>query len=171
MQSYFFIHFKCIYLFTFLWLRSKHLSKNFPCFLSTPRKVCARVQERRVPVLVYELTKGEVKLLIYQSLSGICFRVRSSVIWEELGVEPLPLQIERSPSRWHLTTMPPGCFLREVFSPYMSYQVEALSQTEDNPERLCLWASLVNEREVGHLCTDCCSRALTSTRLKICNYD
>ncbi|KAJ8012499.1 hypothetical protein DPEC_G00043460 [Dallia pectoralis] len=43
-------------------------------------------------------------------------RVRSSVIREELGVEPLLLRIERSQLRWfgHLVRMPPGRLPREV---------------------------------------------------------
>ncbi|KAI3359537.1 hypothetical protein L3Q82_013940, partial [Scortum barcoo] len=43
--------------------------------------------------------------------------VRSSVIREELGVEPLLLRIERSQLRWlgHLFRMPPGRLPREVF--------------------------------------------------------
>ncbi|TWW71143.1 hypothetical protein D4764_17G0006260 [Takifugu flavidus] len=44
-------------------------------------------------------------------------RVRSSAIWEELGVEPLLLRIERSQMRWlgHLVRMPPGRLPGEVF--------------------------------------------------------
>uniref|UniRef100_A0A674MGB6 Reverse transcriptase domain-containing protein n=1 Tax=Takifugu rubripes TaxID=31033 RepID=A0A674MGB6_TAKRU len=44
-------------------------------------------------------------------------RVRSSAIWEELGVESLLLRIERSQMRWlgHLVTMPPGRLPGEVF--------------------------------------------------------
>ncbi|KAJ7993845.1 hypothetical protein DPEC_G00258930 [Dallia pectoralis] len=44
-------------------------------------------------------------------------RVRSSVIREELGVEPLLLCVERSQLRWfgHLVRMPPGRLPREVF--------------------------------------------------------
>ncbi|KAK3551449.1 hypothetical protein QTP70_017426, partial [Hemibagrus guttatus] len=44
-------------------------------------------------------------------------RVRSSVTWEELGVEPLLLHIERGQLRWlgHLFWMPPGRLPREVF--------------------------------------------------------
>ncbi|KAK3522749.1 hypothetical protein QTP86_032027, partial [Hemibagrus guttatus] len=44
-------------------------------------------------------------------------RVRSSVTWEELGVEPLLLHIERGQLRWlgHLFRMPPGCLPGEVF--------------------------------------------------------
>ena len=44
-------------------------------------------------------------------------RVRSSVTWEELGVAPLLLHVERSQLRWlgHLYQMPPGCLPREVF--------------------------------------------------------
>ncbi|KAK3565094.1 hypothetical protein QTP86_033147, partial [Hemibagrus guttatus] len=44
-------------------------------------------------------------------------RVRSSVTWEELGVEPLLLCIERGQLRWlgHLFRMPPGRLPGEVF--------------------------------------------------------
>ncbi|KAK3533936.1 hypothetical protein QTP70_034935, partial [Hemibagrus guttatus] len=44
-------------------------------------------------------------------------RVRSSVTWEELGVEPLLLHIERGQLRWlgHLFRMPPGCLPGEGF--------------------------------------------------------
>ncbi len=44
-------------------------------------------------------------------------RVRSSVTREELIVEPLLLDIERSQLRWlgHLFRMPPGCLPGEVF--------------------------------------------------------
>ncbi|KAK3571512.1 hypothetical protein QTP86_012861 [Hemibagrus guttatus] len=44
-------------------------------------------------------------------------RVRSSVTWEELGVEPLLLHIERGQLRWlgHLFRMPPGRFPGGVF--------------------------------------------------------
>ena len=52
-------------------------------------------------------------------VAGRCLRdrVRSSVAWEELGVEPLLLHIERSKLRWlgHLYRMPPGRLLWEVF--------------------------------------------------------
>ena len=44
-------------------------------------------------------------------------RVRSSVIQEELGVDPLLLCVERSQMRWlrHLVRMPPGRLPGEVF--------------------------------------------------------
>ncbi|KAK0138211.1 putative uncharacterized transposon-derived protein F52C9.6 [Merluccius polli] len=44
-------------------------------------------------------------------------RVRSSVIREELGVDPLLLRVERSQMRWlgHLVRMPPGRIPGEVF--------------------------------------------------------
>ena len=52
-------------------------------------------------------------------LSGLSRRdrVRSSVIREGLGVEPLLLRIERSQMRWlgHLVRMPPGRLPGEVF--------------------------------------------------------
>ena len=52
-------------------------------------------------------------------VAGVSLRdkVRSSVIREGLGVEPLLLRGERSQLRWfgHLVRMPPGCRPREVF--------------------------------------------------------
>ena len=44
-------------------------------------------------------------------------RVRSLVIWEELGVDPLLLCVERSQMKWlgHLIRMPPGRLPGEVF--------------------------------------------------------
>ncbi|KAI3356330.1 hypothetical protein L3Q82_017556, partial [Scortum barcoo] len=56
-------------------------------------------------------------------------RVRSSVIREELGVEPLLLHIERSQLRWlgHLFRMPPGRLPREVFQACVPPREEAPS--------------------------------------------
>ncbi|KAK5925540.1 hypothetical protein CgunFtcFv8_018055 [Champsocephalus gunnari] len=52
-------------------------------------------------------------------VAGVSLRdkVRSSVIREGLGVEPLLLRVERSQLRWfgHLVRMPPGRLPREVF--------------------------------------------------------
>ena len=52
-------------------------------------------------------------------VAGLPFRdrVRSSVIREELGVDPLLLRVERSQMRWfgHLVRMPPGRLPGEVF--------------------------------------------------------
>ncbi|KAJ8003299.1 hypothetical protein DPEC_G00167980 [Dallia pectoralis] len=60
-------------------------------------------------------------------------RVRSSVIREELGVEPLLLCIERSQLRWfgHLVRMPPGRLPREVFQPGTSSWEETSGKTQD----------------------------------------
>ncbi|KAK5915715.1 hypothetical protein CesoFtcFv8_001281 [Champsocephalus esox] len=52
-------------------------------------------------------------------VAGVSLRdkVRSSVIREGLGVEPLLLRVKRSQLRWfgHLVRMPPGHLPREVF--------------------------------------------------------
>ncbi|KAI3359915.1 hypothetical protein L3Q82_014268, partial [Scortum barcoo] len=66
-------------------------------------------------------------------------RVRSSVIREELGVEPLLLRIERSQLRWlgHLFRMPPGRLPREVFQARVP-PGGGLGKTQDTLERLCL---------------------------------
>uniref|UniRef100_A0A8C6NQZ4 Reverse transcriptase domain-containing protein n=1 Tax=Nothobranchius furzeri TaxID=105023 RepID=A0A8C6NQZ4_NOTFU len=54
-----------------------------------------------------------------QRVAGLSLRdrVRSSVIWEGLRVDPLLLSIERSQLRWlgHLVRMPPGRLPGEVF--------------------------------------------------------
>ena len=57
------------------------------------------------------------KMGFLRRVSGLSLRVRSSVIRERLGVEPLLLQIERSQMRWlgHLVRMPPGRLPGEVF--------------------------------------------------------
>ncbi|KAK3517314.1 hypothetical protein QTP70_002959 [Hemibagrus guttatus] len=61
-------------------------------------------------------------------------RVRSSVTWEELGVEPLLLHIERGQLRWlgHLFRMPPGHVPGEVF------RACPTGKTQDTLERLSL---------------------------------
>ncbi|KAI3356005.1 hypothetical protein L3Q82_017278 [Scortum barcoo] len=66
-------------------------------------------------------------------------RVRSSVIREELGVEPLLLRIERSQLRWlgHLFRMPPGRLPREVFQACPTGRRPS-GKTQDTLERLCL---------------------------------
>ena len=80
-------------------------------------------------------------------VSGLSLRdrVRSSVIQEGLGVEPLLLRIERSQMRWlgHLVRMPPGRLPGEVFR---SHWEETPGKTQDTLERLCLSASLGTRR-------------------------
>ncbi|PWA27561.1 hypothetical protein CCH79_00000087 [Gambusia affinis] len=60
-------------------------------------------------------------------------RVRSSVIWKGLRVEPLLLQLDRSQLRWlgHLVRMPPG-----------RLPGEAPGKTQDTLEGLCFSAGL-----------------------------
>ncbi len=52
-------------------------------------------------------------------VAGVSLRdkMRRSVIHEELGVELLPLYVERNQFLWfgHLVRMPPGCLPMEVF--------------------------------------------------------
>ena len=61
----------------------------------------------------------EAEIGFLRRVSGLSLRdrVRSSVIREGLGVEPLLLRIERSQMRWlgHLVRMPPGCLPVKVF--------------------------------------------------------
>ncbi|KAJ8012365.1 hypothetical protein DPEC_G00041950 [Dallia pectoralis] len=83
-----------------------------------------------VPTLTYgheswvmtERTRSRVQAAemgFLRKVAGLSLRdrVRSSVIREELGVEPLLLCIERSQLRWfgHLVRMPPGRLPKEVF--------------------------------------------------------
>ena len=83
-----------------------------------------------VPTLTYghegwvmtERTRSRVQAAemgFLRRVAGVSLRdrVRSSVIREELGVEPLLLCVERSQLRWfgHLVRMPPGRLPREVF--------------------------------------------------------
>ncbi|KAK5873269.1 hypothetical protein PBY51_018325 [Eleginops maclovinus] len=83
-----------------------------------------------VPTLTYghegwvrtERTRSRIQAAemgFLRRVAGISLRdkVRSSVIWEGLGVEPLLLHVERSQLRWfgHLVRMPPGRLPREVF--------------------------------------------------------
>ena len=83
-----------------------------------------------VPTLTYghelwvgtERTRSRIqaaKMGFLCRVSGLSLRdrVRSSIIWEGLGVEPLLLRIERSQMRWlgHLVRMPPGRLPGEVF--------------------------------------------------------
>ncbi|XP_054656606.1 uncharacterized protein LOC129194983 [Dunckerocampus dactyliophorus] len=83
-----------------------------------------------VPTLIYghelwvmtERTRSRIQaaeMSILRRVAGLTLRdrVRSSVIREELRVEPLLLHIERSQLRWlgHLVRMPPGRLPGEVF--------------------------------------------------------
>ncbi len=74
-------------------------------------------------------------------------RVRSSVTREELRVEPLLLDIERSQLRWlgHLFQMPPGSLPGEVL-PGASHWEEATGKTQDTLEGLCLMTGLGTPR-------------------------
>ncbi|KAK5868011.1 hypothetical protein PBY51_012458 [Eleginops maclovinus] len=60
---------------------------------------------------------AEMRFLCRVAGSSLRDKVRSSVIREGLGVEPLLLRVERSQLRWfrHLVRMPPGRLPREVF--------------------------------------------------------
>ena len=83
-----------------------------------------------VPTLTYshelwvvtERTRSRVQaaeMSFLRRVAGLSLRdrVRSSVIRERLGVEPLLLRVERSQMRWlvHLIRMPPGHLPGEVF--------------------------------------------------------
>ncbi|KAK0145481.1 putative uncharacterized transposon-derived protein F52C9.6 [Merluccius polli] len=66
------------------------------------------------------------KMIFLRRVAGLSLRdrVRSSVIREELGVDPLLLRVERSQMRWlgHLVRMPPGRLPGETskIGPYVS---------------------------------------------------
>ena len=69
-----------------------------------------------------EITRSRVQaanMSFLRKVAGLSLRdrVRSSVIREELGVDPLLLRVERSQMRWlgHLVRMPPGRLPGEVF--------------------------------------------------------
>ena len=83
-----------------------------------------------VPALTYghelwvmtERTRSRVQaaeMSFLRRVAGLSFRdrVRSLVIREELGVDPLLLRVEKSQMRWlgHLVRMPPGRLPGEVF--------------------------------------------------------
>ncbi|KAI3360296.1 hypothetical protein L3Q82_014600 [Scortum barcoo] len=84
-------------------------------------------------------TSGEMSFLRRVAGRSLRDRVRSSVIREELGVEPLLLRIERSQLRWlgHLFRMPPGRLPREVFQACPTGR-RPRGKTQDTLERLCL---------------------------------
>ena len=112
-------------------------------------------------------------------------RVRSSAIREGLRVEPLLLHIERSQLRWfgHLTRMPPGRLLGEVFRAcptgrrprgrprtrwrdYISRLAwERLGVPPDKLEEVAgereVWASLLGEMDGWAFCRSFC-RTLAS---------
>lgn len=72
------------------------------------------------PMVMTERTRSDwLKWVLWAGFAGASLRdmVKSSVIWERLGVEPLLLSIERSQLRWfkHLGRMPPGHLPRLVF--------------------------------------------------------
>ena len=98
-------------------------------------------------------------------------RVRSSVIWEELGVDPLLLHVERSQIRWlgHLVRMPPGVLPGEVFrarSTRRKPQGRPRTRWRDYVSRLaweCLgipWEELewLGRGKSGLPCLGCCPR-------------
>ncbi|KAK3568661.1 hypothetical protein QTP86_011459 [Hemibagrus guttatus] len=106
-----------------------------------------------VPTLTYELwvmtervrsriQAAEMSFLCRVAGRSLRDRVRSSVTWEELGVEPLLLHIERGQLRWlgHLFWMPLGRLPGEVF------RACPTGKTQDTLERLCLSAGLGTPR-------------------------
>ncbi|KAK0143194.1 Craniofacial development protein 2 [Merluccius polli] len=74
-----------------------------------------RTASKRFWTTIRRLRRG--KQCIVNTVYGGDDRVRSSVIREELGVDPLLLRVERSQMRWlgHLVRMPPGRLPGEVF--------------------------------------------------------
>ncbi|KAK0146650.1 putative uncharacterized transposon-derived protein F52C9.6 [Merluccius polli] len=88
------------------------------------------INRRVVPALTYghelwvvtERTRSRVQaaeMSFLRRVAGLSLRdrVRSLVIREDLGVDPLLLRVERSQMRWlgHLVRMPPGHLPGEVF--------------------------------------------------------
>ncbi|KAL3043760.1 hypothetical protein OYC64_003589 [Pagothenia borchgrevinki] len=75
------------------------------------------VTKRELSQKAKQIQAAEMGFL--RRVAGVSLRdkVRSSVIREGLGVEPLLLRVERSQLKWfgHLVRMPPGRLPREVF--------------------------------------------------------
>ncbi|TWW78263.1 hypothetical protein D4764_11G0003840 [Takifugu flavidus] len=84
--------------------------------ISTSKSVAMVLNRKKVECLLQ--VKGE----ILPQVEEFKDRVRSSAIWEELGVEPLLLCVERSQMRWlgHLVWMFPGRLTGEVFRAFPS---------------------------------------------------
>ena len=120
------------------WARESEQRERFCIYFATPwwwRELSqkAKLSIYRsifVPTLTYghegwvmtERTRSRIQSVemgFFRRVASVSLRdrVRSSVIREWLGVEPLLLCIERSQLRWfgHLVRMPPGRFPWEVF--------------------------------------------------------
>ncbi|KAK0146684.1 Craniofacial development protein 2 [Merluccius polli] len=110
-------------------MRTLHRSVVVKRELSRKAKL-SMYQSIYVPALTYghelwvmtERTRSRVQaaeMSFLRRVAGLSLRdrVRSSVIREELGVDPLLLRVERSQMRWlgHLVRMPPGRLPGEVF--------------------------------------------------------
>ncbi len=94
-----------------------------------------------------------VEMIFHRRVAGRSLRdrVRSSVTREELRVEPLLLDIERSQLRWlgHLFRMPPGRLPGEVFWAHPTGRrprEETPEKTQDTLKGLCLPTGLGTPR-------------------------
>ncbi|TWW81706.1 hypothetical protein D4764_01G0015210 [Takifugu flavidus] len=89
--------------------------KKVECLLQVREEILPQLEEFKYLGVLFR-SEGRMKQEIDRD------RVRSSAIWEELGVEPLVLRVERNQMRWlgHLVRMPPGRLPGEVFRAYLS---------------------------------------------------
>lgn len=115
---------------------------------------------------------GEMSYLHWESGLFLRDRVRSLVIWEGPGLEPLLLCVERSQMRWlgHLGRMLPGRLPAEVFRAHPTGRRprgKPRTHWRDCVSRLAWdhpWVALEEldavggKRESGLLRLDCCSR-------------
>ncbi|KAK0132479.1 putative uncharacterized transposon-derived protein F52C9.6 [Merluccius polli] len=103
------------------WTTIRRLRRGKQCIVNTSIYVPALTYGHELWVMT-ERTRSRVQaaeMSFLRRVAGLSLRdrVRSSVIREELGVDPLLLRVERSQMRWlgHLVRMPPGRLPGEVF--------------------------------------------------------
>ncbi len=121
---------------------------------------------------IFRLQAAKMSFLHRVAGHSLRDRVKSSVTREELRLEPLLLDIERSQLRWlgHLFRMPPGRLPGEVFRACPTGRRprgRPRTRWRDYVSRLT-WERLGIPRrgrrkcpgrvKSGHLCLDCCSR-------------
>ena len=138
-----------------------------------------------VPILTYghegwvmtERTRSQVQAAEMSFLRRVAVfsfrdRVRSSVIREELGLEPLLLYLERSQLRWfgHLVRMPTGRLPLEVFQArpvgrrprgrpttrWRDYSQHWPGNASGSPRQS--WSMWPGKGKSGAPCLSCCSR-------------
>ena len=126
-----------------------------------------------VPALTYghelwvmtERTRSRVQaaeMSFLRRVAGLSLRdrVRSSVIREELGVDPLLLRVERSQMRWlgHLVRMPPGHLPGEEDPGHAGETMSLgwLGNASGSPRKS--WTKWLGKGKSGLPCLGCCPR-------------